>query len=610
LVFTNNKRVQKKQEQMQGLFAESPPPLGDDLPVFSDPDLSYFGCFYRVIGKLRHMSTWTTAVAKAMLQDPTFVITEELRNTMRRAFWNNWVKYWVWQSAFVNEYKYEDLPALPTSTPEELTADGLRHVRSSLAMYYLPEIARFYFLAEFGSPRYLQWSLASSCTQNDWWIEHWSELECAPESLDAPSKAMEALREENARKKRLEEEQGPVNMDAVETRQETPEQAFRKVFQSVTAAAASSASTSCFSVPAPAPAAAGSGFGSGSGKLWFRPVCQYTQRNVYDAVMLLCERIQDYPYHQDIVTLIELLVARVGVLFLQPGKENLFDIPRYREQITEDGFYRANRAFMAWASAYFYELLQRVYYQRTIRLRVESIQVLQTQADALKTALLRFCEDMGPSTFMSMYRLCVEENYKFPGDDTFSRFLHPEGRMNLSDTLLELRSERQAPRFFSEDTIDAKTILQNMLAAETHIARLCVWNVLDWYLNMEVGIRFRDAVVIDQCGIQMSRTKLVDSSVPCIVTLFSRPIVHHNFTYYESDDVYQVVIKWLLLIRHQKDGFLFRTDISRQIAALLGEQQQGNNVVAPNSSRQGPKDDYEEVPNMLVDRYNNVVRPL
>lgn len=221
---------------------------------------------------------------------------------------------------------------------------------------------------------------------------------------------------------------------------------------------------------------------------------------------------------------------------------------------------------------------------------------------------MRFCEEMGPSTFMNMYRLCVEENYAFPGDEVYSRFLHPEGKLNLGDSLLELRSERQAPHFFSEDSIDAKIIVQNMLAADTHIARLCVWNVLDWYLNMEVGIKFRDAAVVDQCGIQLSRTKLVDSTVPCVVTLFSRPVAHHNFVYYESDDVYQVVVKWLLLIRHQKDGFLFRTDISRQIATLLGEQ--GTTHVPLGAAQRQPRDDFEEVPNMLVDRYNNLVRPL
>lgn len=572
-------------------------PLADKLPDFSEPGVTRDECSAKLLAKLRRMSTWTTYVARVLDQDHTIVINDALRETMRNAFWG-WIKYWAWQNAYINEYKYEDLPPLPTSTPEELTSDGLRHVRGSLAMYFVSEVSRFYFLAEFGTTRYSQWSLAS--TRDEWWIEHWSELECAPESLDAPSKAMEALREENARKKRLEEEQGPTNMDAVETRKETPEQVFRKIFQDVTAAAAAVTSSTRFGPPPPTAS-------GGGGKLWFRPVCQYTQRNLYDAVMLLCERIQDYPFHEDIITLIELLTARLGVLFLQPGKENLFDIPRYREQLNDDGFYRGNRAFMVWAGAYFYELLQRIHYQHTIRVRWQPIQVLQTEVDALKASLLRFCEEMGPSTFMTMYRLCTEENYKFPGDEVFSRFLHPEGQLNLGDTLLELRSERQAPRFFSEDTIDAKTIIQNMLAAETHISRLCVWNVLDWYLNMEVGIKFRDAVVIDQCGIQLSRTTLVDSSIPCVVTLFSRPVAHHEFMFYESDDIYQVIVRWLLLIRHQKNGFLFRKDVSKQIATLLGEQ---NPAIPMGALPRQPGDDFEEVQHMLVDRYNNLVRPL
>jgi hypothetical protein len=581
-------------------------------PDFSAAGASTVENAERLLGELCKISRWCTAVARVMESDASFVAPQD---AMRRAF-GGWVKYWAWQSAYLNEYKYVDLPPLPETDPDDLTADGLRHIRESLAMHFISEISRFWLLAECDAPRYHTWSLAS--TRDDWWIEHWCQLECNPESLDAPSKAMEALREENAKKKRLEEEQGPTNADAIELQKETPEQAFKRVFTEVSppkrfepnSASAcgaggenNSAAAACGGGEINNKAAAAAG--GGREKLWFRNICHYSQRNVYDAVMLLCERIQDYPFHQDIVTLIELLTARLGFFFLKPGTAAVFDIPRYREALGGD-MYRCNRAFMAWAAAYFYELLQRVHYQRDMRVRWEPIAVRQEQVDALQRSILRFCEDMGVSTFMNMYRLSTEENYRFPGDEVFSRFLHPEGKMNHGDTLLELRSERQAPRFFSEDSVKAATIIQNILAADTHISRLCIWNILDWYFNMEVSVNFRDAVVIDQCGIQGSQIKLVESSVPCIVTLFSRPVAHHNFVYYESDDIYQVIVKWLLLIRDEKHGFLFRKDISKQIATLL------ENTDAPYVVNEGgPRDDFEEVRGtLLVNHYNNLVKPL
>lgn len=585
-------------------------PNAEKWSLFSSPDATRSECSKSLMVKLRTLSTWTTAVGRVMLADPEFSINDALREQMTRAFWG-YVKYWAHQGSYINEYKWVDLPPLATSNPDDLTADGKRHIRESLAQHYISEISRFYFLAQFGTSDYTNWSLAS--TTDDWWIDQWSELETNPESLDVPSKAMVAMREENARKKRLENEQGPANADTAEISKETPEQAFRRMFVEVQDAAAAAASGGGGGVVqkqkprflvTPDASTGASGAGGGIGRLWFRPVCQYTQRNVYDAVMLLTERIQDYPFHQDIVTFISCLTARLGLLFLQPARANVFDIERYREPLAKD-WYRCNRKFMAWAAAYFYELLQRVHYQTTMRTRVQPIVVSDVHIEALRANILRLCEEMGPSTFATMYRLCTEENYAFPGDDVFSRFLHPEGLLNRGDVLLELRSERQAPRFFSENELDAKTIVQNMLAAESHIARLCVWNVLDWYFNMEVAIKLRDAVVIDQCGIELSQTLLIESTIPCFVTLFSRPVAHYDFCFYESDDIYRVIVQWLLLIRDQKQGFLFRKDISRQIATLLGEQEQ------PAERRAyEPTDDFAEVQELLVDHFNNLVCPL
>lgn len=122
---------------------------------------------------------------------------------------------------------------------------------------------------------------------------------------------------------------------------------------------------------------------------------------------------------------------------------------------------------------------------------------------------------MGQIDFFKLYRLSVEECYEFPGDYAFGKYLHPQGSVNRGDLLIELHGDRQAPRFFSEAKVQTETILHAMMQVNTHMARVCVLNVLDRYFFMD-GVRWRDGAVVDQKGLQLSDTKLTDSTVPCL----------------------------------------------------------------------------------------------
>jgi hypothetical protein len=131
-----------------------------------------------------------------------------------------------------------------------------------------------------------------------------------------------------------------------------------------------------------------------------------------------------------------------------------------------------------------------------------------------------------------------------------------------------------------------------MMRAKTHLARICVLNALDRYFFMD-GVRWRDGAVVDQRGLQLSDTKLSDSTVPCLVAPMSEYMAHYELKAYRGETLFHVIVVWLLLIRHYKQGFFYRRDISKQITFLLGEERRREATAA------APADDYAEVEPIL-----------
>lgn len=434
----------------------------------------------------------------------------------------------------------------------------------------------------------------------DFWIQdgYWNSIKVNPQSLEEPPQALEEMRKKNEQEKRDKERTGPGVKKKEPT--ETPDERFNKAFQRVMA---------------------GEGIERREPQrpeherslLWYKRVSTYTQRNLYDATMLLTEMINDYPSnHEEVLRLIHELLCRLGSFFLSPAPASILDISRYRMQVAQGhDLYTFNRAWKVWCAAYFYELVQRVHHASYIgytRLDISALPgasgaALETLVKHLKERIVGMCHEMGQLDFFKLYRVSADECYAFPGDACFSRYLHPQGAVNRGDVLTELHPDRQAVRFFSEAKVRTETILHNMLQARTHMARVCILNVLDRYFFMD-GIQWRAGAVIDQVGIELSITKIIDSTIPCLVAPMSDFYAHYNLSAYRGETLYHTIVVWLLLIRHYKQGYFYRSDITKHINFLLGFDQQQQQQ----QPRNGPRDDYAELDTILSGNNSFVIR--
>lgn len=440
------------------------PPEGAALPTPSDVE-SYFErkmnarrlklIHTTVLQHIRKISNYCTwLLQKLLCQDPNQkrLPTRSEVQKLRRCY-DQWLELWVTRGTWINELRFIRLAPTPDTPEHLLDQHGLRKVRSALGESVFPELCRMWFLIHYGELKQQKEHLkrhqinvdeldvkdipsvhwALRHTLAEFWVTDWPQLwPLADNRAFAKAKAKDR--------------------NAVRPRRASP--------------------------------------------LWDRPIMTYTQYEIYQAVMLLTERIEDYPCSNEVIRMIMLLYLRMSTLFCQAAPAAIFDKEDMRRQVPGYDLYIPNRKFIMWANIYFYELHRRVFWYRLMMQkpmrRMESMQETLGMLDALLVRRVRAwvhdsLERIGEEEFEDLYARASEENYAFPGDDQYIRYGHPEGAVSRGDTLMELRPQRQGYRFFSEDAVSHHVILANAKSGETHLDRLMIIMAIDNYFLTKVS---------------------------------------------------------------------------------------------------------------------------
>ena len=76
--------------------------------------------------------------------------------------------------------------------------------------------------------------------------------------------------------------------------------------------------------------------------------------------------------------------------------------------------------------------------------------------------------------------------------------------------------------------------------------------------------------MVDNGGIEMSSWKLSRPQCPIILQVFSRYWVYNDAEYYPTDNIYETLAMWFVLLRDEYDSCLFGTDMTDIIKQILG----------------------------------------
>lgn len=484
--------------------------------------------------KISKYCTWLLEKLVSHVDSDAYRLPTQSEREKLRQCYDQWLELWITYSTWINEIRPVRLPKRPDTPEELLDRDGMRKVRTSLGVSIFTELCRMWFLIHYGElvqqkhhlaeqhmnvdqldpedvPT-VHWALCH--TQAEFWVDTWPQMwSRADDEAFAEARAMDP--------------------HAMRPRRASP--------------------------------------------LWNKPVMLYTQYEIYQATMLLIERINDYPSTIDggsneIVRFVMTLFLRLSTFFCQAAPGSVFDKTDMRHQIHPDyDQYVPNRAFVMWCTIYFYELHRRVFWLHLMTNRQwtrDDITLDDTLVQRVRAWVWDCLDQVGEEEFDDLYAKALEEHYEFPGDAQFIHYGHPDGAMSLGDTLLELRPGRQGARFFSEDRVSHNVVLASAKTAETHLDRLVLIIALDNYFATQ-GLAWRDRIMIDQCGIETSDYQLRRCNVPVLVFGFSRPWVSYKGNVLVTDNIYETLAAWFLLIRETCKGRVFDTDISEVVEAAL-----------------------------------------
>lgn len=325
---------------------------------------------------------------------------------------------------------------------------------------------------------------------------------------------------------------------------------------------------------------------------WEMPIMKYSQSKVMALVGLLCEVCNTIgsiasneitlPYEDSATEMMELLTALMtrNAVFLTEAAlmETTLDVEDMRTVAKKKGpggevRYRITYDYLVWCSIYFGVLMRRVYYWENLRenLMEEKPVVTAAQLERCKAFIERVARQMSSDAYEDCYLGTCEEAYDVPGDQAWFAYKFP-GKQNARGNILYDLRPAVNKRYWQEPHVTLKTVMNASLMPQPryfgHIGHLFVLNVMDSFMRAR-NVQWRDACVIDQDGIEMSAFKLTRAQCPLLLQVFSRYWVYDDAFYYPTDDIYEALAMWLVLLRDEYEGVLFGTPMHEAIRRVL-----------------------------------------
>lgn len=249
------------------------------------------------------------------------------------------------------------------------------------------------------------------------------------------------------------------------------------------------------------------------------------------------------------------------------------DMEEMRQKATGE-WLTPTRAFYIHCCTYLSEIVRRIYYWQLYRTqKLDMPEDPRLYVAHIKKWIREL--KLPPETLESLYQdQASTEGFTFPGDETIFRYRFPEKVISRQDVLQFLR-----PHMFQRS--DAAQVEPAVILGkcyEEYAARL--FTLL--CINEKLSVMYKDSgwfnnCVIDNDGIELSVYRLEDRRSPCILQVFGSFWLYNDHKVYVTDDIYEVIAGWFILLKHEYDNCFFSYyfgAISREILRHEEGQQQ------------------------------------
>jgi hypothetical protein len=323
-------------------------------------------------------------------------------------------------------------------------------------------------------------------------------------------------------------------------------------------------------------------------QMWQSPILKYTQKQVEMIILFLTQQINDVPTtgggvvvqeYRQIFGLVWLRIAQMLIEFHPP---TVLNVEEHRNGPFDTGDENdvntcsANKIFIAFCFYYMSELLRRFfYYDRLVgNVMVGPIPRLAALTASAKQWIHDITHSMGDDAFDDIYMSTLPIAYSFVGDDNF--FKASRTAVHSRGACIAAFRPHLHKRYFSEAQITRDSVLNS--THKNYASRLFVLHVIDTHLRIHLKqVRWLNAVLVMNDGIEMSAYKLETNLVPVILQVFSSFWVYDQARVHICDNVNEAVGVWFWLLKTRYRSTLFDCNMSlfvNQVVPLLMEQEE------------------------------------
>jgi hypothetical protein len=310
--------------------------------------------------------------------------------------------------------------------------------------------------------------------------------------------------------------------------------------------------------------------------LWAKPIMQYTQKQVQMVVLFLTQQLNDVPTKDPNVVeeyrkVFIVLWLRMAQFFMEFQPVEVLDDPEMRKgpfetQDPEDvNTCAPNQNFLAFCFFYMAELLRRFfYYDMLVKNKMHPREIPPPEMcaqlrDRTKAWVKRLMESIAEDAFEDIYADNMPKGYAFVGDDNWFKF-SVQGVHSRGACIAQLRPHLHK-RFFSQNQVTPHSVLST--TKESYVSRLFVLRAIDEHLKIQLSrVRFLNASVVMNEGIEMSAYKLQTNLVPVLLQVFSSFWPYDQGRVYVCDDIYEAVGVWFWLVKKRYRSQLYDCDLS------------------------------------------------
>lgn len=304
-------------------------------------------------------------------------------------------------------------------------------------------------------------------------------------------------------------------------------------------------------------------------KLWNCPVYRYRQTEVILIVLFLTQQLNDVKQEciEEYRSVFHAVWLRISVLIQEYHDDTVLNDPLMRVQDPDQpqGTFVANRNFNVFNSIYVSEVMRRFFYYDLLSKRPMQLPAAWNAKQfvpSIKLWIERIVNGLPDEAFVDMHFDMCSTSYKFVGDMTWFKFQSAQAVYSINSALLKLRPHLYR-KYFSEEQITKKSVLESINTC--HASRLTIFSVISSYIQIKMGtdeVQWYKGVVIHSDEIRMSHYNLSANRAPLILQVFSSYWAYDQKEVYMTDDFFETIAVWFLLLKNRYNSLLLGHDCS------------------------------------------------